>query len=98
MIYGIRKIAKFLMGTDIAGRKLAVFPDDTFIVSYPRSGNTWTRFLIANLLHPDEPVTFRNISRLLRDSEARSSRYLKSIPRPRVIKSHEYFDHRYQRV
>jgi hypothetical protein len=86
------------MGADIAGRNLAVYPDDTFIVSYPRSGNTWTRFLIANLIHPEEPATFSNIERLVPDSEAQSSRYLKRIARPRVIKSHQYFDHRYKKV
>jgi hypothetical protein len=67
-------------------------------VSYPRSGNTWTRFLIANLLHEKEPATFANIERLVPDAEAQSSRALKRTPRPRFIKSHEYFDHRYQRV
>jgi hypothetical protein len=98
MIYGIRKIVRFVLGTDVAGRELAVRPDDTFIVSYPRSGNTWTRFLIANLLHPQEEVSFANIERLIPDIEAQSSRYMKRIPSPRVIKSHEYFDHRYPRV
>jgi hypothetical protein len=77
---------------------LAVYPDDTFIVSYPRSGNTWTRFLIANLLHPEELVTFASIERLIPDAEAQSSRSLKKVARPRFIKSHEYFDHRYPRV
>lgn len=98
MIYGIKKVVKYAFGTDIAGRGLAVRPDDTFIVSYPRSGNTWTRFLIANLLHPAEQVSFVNIERLIPDAEAQSSLYLKRIPSPRVIKSHEYFDHRYPKV
>jgi hypothetical protein len=98
MIYGAMQVIRYLLGKDIAGRSLAVYPDDTFIVSYPRSGNTWTRFLIANLTHPHQAVTFANIERLIPDCEAQSSRYLKRIPRPRVIKSHEYFDHRYNRV
>lgn len=98
MIYGLKSVFRYLTGTDIAGRSLAVFPDDTFIVSYPRSGNTWTRFLIANLLHPEEPATFANIERLLPDSEAQSSRYLRSVRRPRVIKSHQYFDPRFPKV
>ena len=89
---------KYALGKDIAGRNLAVYPDDTFIVSYPRSGNTWTRFLIANILHPEQPATFANIERLVPDAEAQSNRMLKAIPRPRCIKSHEYFDHRYRRV
>jgi len=54
--------------------------------------------LIANLLHPEEPATFANIERLVPDAEAQSSRALKRVPRPRCIKSHEYFDHRYRRV
>jgi len=98
MIYGLKRVAKVLLGKDIAGRDFAVYPDDTFIVSYPRSGNTWTRFLIANLVHPDEPATFANIERLVPDSEAQSSRYFKSLPRPRLIKSHQYFDPRYKKV
>ena len=98
MIYGIKKVVTYVLGTDIAGRDLAVRPDDTFIVSYPRSGNTWTRFLIANLLYPSVPASFANIEGIIPDAEAQSSRFLKRLPSPRVIKSHEYFDHRYPKV
>jgi sulfotransferase family protein len=98
MIYGIKQVVKYALGRDIAGRTLAVRPDDTFIVSYPRSGNTWTRFLVANLLHPQEAATFANIERLVPDAEAQSSRYMRRIPSPRTIKSHSYFDPRYPRV
>src|SRR5579862_1615098 len=44
MLYGLRYIASYLLGTDVAGRGMAVYADDTFIASFPRSGNTWTRF------------------------------------------------------
>ena len=98
MLYGIKVVATYLLGTDIAGRNLAVYPDDTFLVSYPRSGNTWTRFLIANLLYPGGEVSFANIEKLIPDASAQSSKTLKSTPRPRVIKTHEYFDHRYPKV
>jgi len=98
MIWGLKKIVTYALGTDIAGRNLAVYPDDTFVVSYPRSGNTWTRFLIANLVHPDKDASFANIESLIPDAEAMSSRFLKRVPRPRMIKSHQYFDHRYRKV
>jgi hypothetical protein len=98
MIYGLQFVLKFALGLDIAGRNFAIFPDDTFVVSYPRSGNTWTRFLIANLVHPNEDVTFTNIERLIPDTSSQSSRALKRTPRPRIIKTHEYFDHRYGKV
>jgi hypothetical protein len=98
MSYSVKKLWKNALGRDIAGRTLAVRAADMFIISYPRSGNTWTRFLIANLLQPEEPVTFANIERLIPDAEAQSSRYMRGIPSPRIIKSHSYFDPRYPRV
>jgi hypothetical protein len=98
MIWGLKRIVKYALGSDIAGRNLAVSPDDTFIVSYPRSGNTWMRFLVGNLMHPAQQVTFANIERHTPDCEAMSNRYMKRVPRPRIIKSHQWFDLRYRRV
>jgi sulfotransferase family protein len=84
-----------LLGRRPAGRELAVFPDDTFVVSYPRSGNTWTRFLIANLIgHP----TLENISGMIPEIYLYSNRQLMRFPRPRILKSHEPFDPRYKKV
>ena len=56
---------KRAFGLHKPGRDLPVFPDDTFVVSYPKSGNTWTRFLIANLVYPEKLPDFRNINYLL---------------------------------
>src|ERR1700691_1065530 len=98
MIYGIGVVLKYILGTDKAERNFAVFPDDVFVVSYPRSGNTWTRFLIANLMYPRENVSFANIERLIPDTSSQSNRALKRTPRPRIIKTHEYFDHRYPKT
>ena len=88
MIYGLKTVVKYILGTDRAERDFAVYPDDTFVVSYPRSGNTWTRFLIANLVYPEKNVGFTNIEKLIPDTSSQSNRTLKSTPRPRIIKSH----------
>jgi hypothetical protein len=80
------------------GRNLEVFPDDVFILSFPKSGNTWTRFLIANLIYPQTSADFSNINQLTPDPEALSKRDMARMPRPRFIKSHQYFDPRYKRV
>jgi Sulfotransferase domain len=98
MLYGIRSVLSYVTGTDIAGRDFAVYPDDTLLVSYPRSGNTWTRFLIANLLFPNMEVDFTNIERLIPDTTLQSNRALKKVPRPRILKTHEYFDPRYPKT
>jgi Sulfotransferase domain len=86
------------LGVNPAGRRLTILPDDIFIVSYPRSGNTWARFLIGNLLHPQTPVTFANLESLIPAIHLFPDRRLRVMPRPRVLKSHEYFDPRYKRV
>jgi hypothetical protein len=98
MIYGIKTVLGYFLGTDRAERNFRVYPDDTFVVSYPRSGNTWTRFLIANLLHPDQNVSFTNIEKLIPDTSSQSNRALRRTSRPRIIKTHQYFDHRYGKL
>lgn len=80
------------------GRNLIIRPDDTFLVSFPKSGNTWTRFLLANLIYPEQPATFANIHRLIPDPSGTSKRDFDRMPGGRIIKSHECFDPRYPKV
>jgi hypothetical protein len=91
-------MTKRALGLHSPGRNLEVFPDDVFILSYPKSGNTWTRFLIANLAYPEKRPDFANINELVPDPEALSKKHLLQLPRPRILKSHQYFDPRYQRI
>lgn len=91
-------VSRIALGRNHAGRDLTVFPDDVFLVSYPRSGNTWTRFLIANLIYPNHPVNFANIESRVPEIYLFRDRSLRALPRPRILKSHEYFDPRYKRV
>ncbi len=98
MLGRIKFAVKRVLGLDLAGRNYTVYPDDTFLVSYPKSGNTWVRFLLANLIHPNETVGFANINRLLPAPGVLSKRFLKTLPRPRILKSHEPFDARFRKV
>ena len=98
MLYGLKVLVTYALGIDLAGRNFAVYPGDTFLVSYPRSGNTWTRFLIANLVFPDRTVDFTNIEKLIPDTTSQSNLTLKKARRPRIVKTHEYFDHRYPKT
>jgi hypothetical protein len=89
---------RYFLGLHPPGRNLKVFPDDVFLVSYPKSGNTWTRFLVANLVYSDKNPDFSNINELIPDPEAMPKRDLERAARPRLIKSHQYFDPRYPKV
>lgn len=89
---------RYFFGLHSPGRNVQVFPDDVFLVSYPKSGNTWTRFLIANLVYPERHPDFSNINDLLPDVEVMAKRNLERAARPRLLKSHQYFDPRYPKV
>lgn len=93
-IAGVKRI----LGLHRLGRELRILPDDTFLVSYPKSGNTWARLLVSNLLSPAKPADFWTINRLVPEIEGVTKRQLASMLRPRIIKSHFSFDPRYPRV
>ncbi len=90
--------AKWLLGLSRGGRNFGIYPDDAFLVSYPKSGNTWARFLLANLLYSGEKVTFANLESKIPDVYKVTQNELRGVSRPRILKSHEYFDPRYKKV
>ena len=94
----LAQAGRVLAGRQIAGRGLTVFPDDIFLVSYLRSGNTWTRFLLGNLIDQNDPVTFSNIESRIPEIYFNRDRFLRRLPRPRMLKSHECFQPHYPRV
>ena len=98
LLSALVQAGRVLAGRQIAGRGVTVFSDDVFLVSYPSSGNTWVRFILGNLLHPDDPVTFSNIESRIPEIYFNSDRVLRQFPRPRVLKSHECFQPHYPRV
>ena len=55
--------------------------------------------MIANLIHLDQKlVSLTNLEKLIPDIYRHSQAELLSIPAPRIIKSHEFFDPRYPKV
>jgi hypothetical protein len=89
---------KRAFGLQHAGRNLIVRPDDVFLVSYPKSGNTWARFMVANLLYPERSPDWSNIDRIIPGPDVMSKRDFERMPSPRVIRTHDAFDPRYKQV
>lgn len=75
-----------------------IYPDDVFFVSYPRSGSSWLRPLIAVALNPKSPGEVRkNFNALIPDMYGVGQRLIEYC-RPRMIKSHEPYQPLYPKV
>lgn len=63
--------------------------DDTFIVSYPKSGNTWIRFVLAYMLtHNKEKLSFGEVEKIVPDVYV-SKDLIDDMESPRFIKTHD---------
>jgi hypothetical protein len=93
-----RTAFNYAIGRQAMAMGVKSYDDDVWIVSYPKSGNTWTRFLIANLIAGDQTVGWSNIERLVPDIYLGRDALYRALPRPRYFKSHEAYRPEYRRV
>lgn len=90
-------LVKRILNYRVPGNYSKIRKDDTFLVSYPKSGNTWLRFIIGNLINK-EKVDFNNFNEIVPDIYQTFKNELDKCESPRIIKSHEPFVKEYPKV
>ncbi|MBZ5734978.1 sulfotransferase domain-containing protein [Nocardioides sp. TRM66260-LWL] len=84
-----RAIRRRLRPGAAAGVFYLPHPDDTMLVSYPRSGSTWMRCLLAAALDPGLDLQGVVLGDVVPDIYQSTEGHLRSLPRPLVVKSHQ---------
>jgi estrone sulfotransferase len=70
--------------------------DDVMLVSYPRSGNTWMRMIVAHILYPHERInSLKDLKALVPDIYTSFAKNIK-YSTPRVIKTHQPYSFRHE--
>jgi len=69
--------------------------ENVYLVSYPRSGNTWMRYLLANIIRPDDQWHINNIDDVIPDMYQVD---VGGYDKPIIIKSHEPYTEDYSKV
>jgi hypothetical protein len=96
-----KRLSRFLPGQADFG---PIYQDDLFLVSYPKSGNTWLSFLLGNVIALEEglgqSVNFFNIQDFVpeyleRGAGVRPNRWRRL---PRIIKSHSPATGKFRKV
>lgn len=78
--------------------------DDIYLVSYPKSGNTWVSFLISNVINEyldlGMEINFNTVRDFIPDIHMSRCipEYMNSDPFKRIIKSHSSYNPYYQTV
>lgn len=92
----VGRLGKAIFDTVTTRRRDDAIAACTFLVSYPRSGNTWLRYLLANLIEPTISWRLTNINDIVPDMYEVLD-WCNSKPGT-IIKSHEPYTATYPKV
>ena len=99
----MRRFARFFLRETgmrhflVAHRHKGLSPNDVFITSYPRSGSTWLRFLIYEILSK-QPATFEVVGKAIPYIGRHHSAPILLPNGGRLIKTHEPYYPVYEKV
>lgn len=90
MIKGLRYYIRYAAHRKLF-REAGINEQDIFLASFPKSGNTWLRFILARALYPEQQITLQNIRDYFPTVYKSSASEIRRLASPRYIKTHAPF-------
>jgi hypothetical protein len=84
-----RKLRKVIKGRSLSPQ-IEIRKSDVFVVSYPKSGNTWMRFLLINYIYNKDRnrIEYSDLESYIPSIHRSSVEEINAFKEPRIIKSH----------
>jgi len=90
MIKGIRYYLKYNAHRKLF-RAAGVNEKDFFLSSFPKSGNTWLRFILARALYDESVIDQNTLPKYFPTVHRSRAEEIRNLPGPRYIKTHATF-------
>lgn len=90
---------KSLSKTEKEDIAITINSDDVFLVSFPKSGNTWMRFLLINYLYNSESqnIVYSDLEQFIPSIHKSSLASINAIKGKKIVKSH-FVDSSYPKI
>lgn len=96
MIKGLRYYNAYLKDKRLF-KEAGINDRDVFLASFPKSGNTWLRYILARALFPESQINQENLQHYFPTVYRNSAQEIKKLNSPRYIKTHSAFFSLYPR-
>ncbi len=90
MIKGLRYYNAYLKDKRLF-KEAGIGDRDVFLASFPKSGNTWLRYILARALYPESQINQENLQHYFPTVYRNSTQEIKKLSSPRYIKTHSAF-------
>ena len=90
MIKGLRYYNAYLKDKRLF-KDAGITDRDVFLASFPKSGNTWLRYILARAMYPESQINQENLQHYFPTVYRNSAQEIRKMSSPRYIKTHSPF-------